>query len=460
MSKCLKVDPEQIYFPGVTSSLPSPTFDPIDILCSICKHILCCPLNIPQCSHLFCSLCLQDWYKSSYNSKSSFNCPMCRAKLSNPNEYSVNSYLQTKIEQLQSRCMNFKEGCPFVVSLKNHRQELKSHLLQCEYQTFFCEFCRGEVIIRDKQLHWSKCDKYVQVCSYCYESFDYQGFERHKQEPNQCKGLLPCPNQCKETPTLGNGIIIEQDNISYLKKEDLLHHYKVCKKRKIECPVCKIEICINALDNHFASQLTDVKHLKHFSQLYEDDMVSAPLDETGVGHVIRQGEYRFFQQNNKKWVPVQVMQSQIGYTFKPVEGSNQSNTVDSNSIKFDYKESLSSSSAPYPYFLLEKCHYRILPFEEGIEKFFFTNQVKHTFKIGDRVSALRPFNTEMRGKITLIDQNQICIDNKEWFHQAQVQALSLTGAQNLPSYSHSSNFRSNQQKRKHQHQHSNVTRVV
>jgi hypothetical protein len=123
-----------------------------EFICAICNGVLEEPLQIFPCEHIYCSLCLNQWFKSNDYTKT---CPEDRQVI-------YDSFLKTPriisnlLAKMIIKCKFCTSGCDGVIKL----EQLASHESKCEYNPFMeikCEKCNA-VVLRN-QLISHICDK-------------------------------------------------------------------------------------------------------------------------------------------------------------------------------------------------------------------------------------------------------------------------------------------------------------
>lgn len=424
MKECLKIDSEQIYIEKDDKSVS----DWIkDLICAICHNIVCCPVNISTCAHLFCRSCLSQWCKSPTLKFSLATCPVCRTALSKLEDYDVNSYIQNKVDQLQVRCPNFNQGCMVLLPLKQHGNEIQNHLHQCEFTSYDCPYCSKSLLVKEKKVHLEVCPNYTIKCQYCSMGFKQAEYKHHLASPQECLGLIGCQNECgnremddRERETLH--IALHDHSINYIAVEEIWDHLMVCPNRKIECPSCGLGISFLQLETHLEENFLEEKHKKYLFSLWKKELEDASLDEQGIGRVCHVGDHRFYQTKNSKWIPIKITKSYRSYEAQeiPTAATEEKSFALSQLTRKKSSQLISRFT-----FSPSRCHRRILAFEKGFEKFLIPSS-NPPLTLGAKVLGIRnlpflPKTTKIRnGIITSIDNQQVCINATEWYHQQDV----------------------------------------
>lgn len=386
LSSCLQIDLEEIHQP-----------DPLvkELVCSICANIVCCPLNLETCVHIFCRECLRRWQSVSGQS----SCPVCRIDFPS---IVINRFLQHRVEQLQVKCPNHLAGCSTLLSLKQHGKERNQHCQDCDFNPFECPHCAYVGLKKQHEEHLLTCPKYSQRCIYCNLFFSQSEFKEHlSQKLNRCVGLTACPNQCViETECWSQFGIIHG---CFVEKSKMNQHLKLCPKQPVICPVCSETFLQSETEMHFRKNLPDEKHIQHYQELWTDEIQEKILDEKLQGQVFQVNDYLFFKDTTTlKWIPVQIIKRQQTFTLQEVVSEK--------------KKSRSFS------FLPSKSQDRIMSFDEGVKKFLATTC---PWTVGNRVRCKK---TGKAGMITAIDHEQVQLNAKEWHHQKDLQLQAPTSS--------------------------------
>lgn len=382
-SSCLKVEVDEI--PDLNS------FTREELVCAICSNLVCCPLNLSVCPHAFCKNCLQRWFELKQHA----SCPLCRVVFPEKSfdEFSINRFLQNKVEQLKMRCPNAIHGCTKLISLKDHGIEKETHfVMECEYVQETCPHCFFAVLRKDEQKHLSVCSQYFITCEDCKVKLTPLEMKSHRAQPNECSGFVPCPNHCDQ---------------KYIHQDQVNHHMSVCSSRKIECPICNE--CFSASDTtkHFQDNIEEPKHQDHLLSLWKSVIQQCVWDQkSGIGKCLQKNDCVFIQdKKDSKWIPVQIIQESMQHVVVAQEVQSKENKPRKIS------------------FVPSKEAKRILSFDDGVNTFWSSNS--SSFSIGSRVRVRS--NDSKVGMVTLIENQQVQLNAKDWYHVSEIQLAPLTG---------------------------------
>ncbi|XP_066936540.1 uncharacterized protein [Clytia hemisphaerica] len=224
--------------------------------CPICLDIVCEAVECKVCHKLYCDECVRELN----------TCPSCRQ----PFNTQPNKNVRQFIGNLKTKCPN--EEC----REKPTRSNLQEHLKKCEWALTLCENegCELEFRRIDLPKHLFDCSYQIVFCRSvgCKESFPRKRFFLHK---NEC---LFSPVRCLDCLQL------------YLKKDETVH-FKMCKRKKIECPICQLEgtrldILHHGVDIHYdnvvtpfyQSMVVSASSSSHQPISQEEDRLFAELD--------------------------------------------------------------------------------------------------------------------------------------------------------------------------------------
>ncbi|KAJ7984703.1 hypothetical protein DPEC_G00357500 [Dallia pectoralis] len=124
-----------------------------DLLCTICRCVLRCPVKV-ACNHVFCKTCILQWLRRQET------CPCCRKPI-NPSCMFVMYGLSKTISRLRIKCNN--EGCSATFPLS----EEFLHSSTCRFQWVPCphQGC-GSVVPRSAlEVHSQHGEPWSQLCS-------------------------------------------------------------------------------------------------------------------------------------------------------------------------------------------------------------------------------------------------------------------------------------------------------
>ncbi|XP_065176956.1 E3 ubiquitin-protein ligase NRDP1-like [Sycon ciliatum] len=114
-----------------------------ELICAICKGVLECPEQAPQCEHAFCSACIREWLVQQET------CPVDRSPLSAQELATAPRILRNLLSRLTISCEFASDGCSQVVKLDC----LQGHQEQCTYNPKIPVACTsgcGSVIPKDE----------------------------------------------------------------------------------------------------------------------------------------------------------------------------------------------------------------------------------------------------------------------------------------------------------------------
>lgn len=98
--------------------------DPIpdSLLCDLCNNVYRCPV-ITSCDHVYCEECLRSWMTNNVH------CPKGCREITFEQNVTHLLPLQILVGQLNTRCVNYAEGCDVVTQLS----DMLAHLEVCDY---------------------------------------------------------------------------------------------------------------------------------------------------------------------------------------------------------------------------------------------------------------------------------------------------------------------------------------
>jgi hypothetical protein len=111
--------------------------------CTICYELATQPVTCTACvTNIGCADCVKKVQEA--NPK----CPWCRANWS---DFTINSSLQQKVEELESKC------CFNECSFEDTYATVQNHILQCDYRLVACEGCKHELVHSILPQHREEC---------------------------------------------------------------------------------------------------------------------------------------------------------------------------------------------------------------------------------------------------------------------------------------------------------------
>jgi hypothetical protein len=319
------------------------------------------------------------------------------------------------VDQLEVACPNVTQGCDIRLPLKSHGEKIQHHLSECGFSTFTCPHCTQSLLLKEKEKHLESCPNHVMKCSFCEAGFHPTAYKHHQSHPSECSGLLPCPNLC----------LTSQEEPQFVPVGQIQEHLIQCPNRAIECPTCLELIRLPYLRSHLETKWKDEKdegkHKEDVFRMWERELKGTSVDENGVGRLLQEGDHRFYQTKNNKWIPIRIKEVQRSFSVQELSFPTDGKKI----------------SQPTKIFHLSPthCHRRFLPFSQGFEKYLVPGHVP--FPLGTKVMGIRfePYGRSAHvrnGIVTSIDNQQVCINATEWYHLHQIRPCP-------PSHS-SSNF--------------------
>ena len=136
--------------------------------CQICFNLAWEPVEIENCSHIFCKFCLNKHLAQRKN------CPVCRQ-----------TSIKVKSSITLSRCCGeFKIkyrniGCKETPSYSNYME----HLEKCKFKKYIClnEGCKYKGIREEVKTHCLNCEFRIIDCKYCHNPVKFCDFETHSK---------------------------------------------------------------------------------------------------------------------------------------------------------------------------------------------------------------------------------------------------------------------------------------
>lgn len=167
---------------------PTEGIDPEDIVsnvdvllglkCQICFNLVWDPVEIKNCSHIFCKYCIK---KSLIRYKF---CPVCK-QTSIKLKPSIS--LKRCCEEFKLKCKN--NGCKETPSYSKYMV----HLEKCPFKKYMClnEGCNFIGVLEKVKNHCLKCVFRIINCDYCHNPVKFCDFKNH------CKTVCPQEYTCK-----------------------------------------------------------------------------------------------------------------------------------------------------------------------------------------------------------------------------------------------------------------------
>ena len=156
-----------------------------ELKCPICLNLVIEPRECKTCNQIFCSNCLETWFKSPAvvrsnqigffgTSNATSSCPMKCPKF----EESISKKLANMISKIKIKCPNNTNGCPNVVQFN----DIFSHLKECPMNEFKCNGCGLKGKLQEIQIHTNLCELIPEVCKLCSKEFIRARLQEHQQE--------------------------------------------------------------------------------------------------------------------------------------------------------------------------------------------------------------------------------------------------------------------------------------
>ena len=136
--------------------------------CQICFNLAWEPVEIENCSHIFCKYCLNK-YLAEHN-----NCPVCRQTFI---KVKSSVTLSRCCGEFKIKCRNF--GCKETPSYSNYME----HLEKCKFKKYMClnDGCKFKGIREDVKTHCLNCEFRIIDCKYCHNPVKFCDFEKHSK---------------------------------------------------------------------------------------------------------------------------------------------------------------------------------------------------------------------------------------------------------------------------------------
>lgn len=201
------------------------------LICSICNDVVCNPLNLEACSHLFCSTCLRKYRNQE--------CPNCRVSLPENKVLATIPFVAQLLAQRQVRCPFMQNGCSWVGMMGTDARNVQLHIDQCIHNPVFrCEQCDTFVAVshRDEHTHHS-CANRLLPCSFCRQMI--RGYEypthisRGEIHGQPCANASYCSFGCYASDV--------SDSILFVfptKESALRHETEDCLRNLVACQLC------------------------------------------------------------------------------------------------------------------------------------------------------------------------------------------------------------------------------
>ena len=222
-----------------------------DFFCPVCTNLLTEPF-LTRCGHYICRMCRDRLLHTSQGS-----CPSCRES-DMLKSARINKYFQRKVNSLQVRCCNYKEGCIWVGEINY----LHDHLEQrC---CIACPYCNKYIQRRKIEDHMKHhCLRRPTTCDYCgYHNMRDIVSENHY--PVCLQFPIHCPNNC---------------TVKKLERCQLQQHLKECPLQQVECPCSNTGCSVQLLRREMAAH-TLQQHNHVLEQITNQAVAITPHPDT------------------------------------------------------------------------------------------------------------------------------------------------------------------------------------
>lgn len=235
-----------------------------DFVCSICHGILMNVIELTTCGHVFCRICIQEWYKTSQA------CPLCKTL------YTIYDMNESKFTDRQLDELNV--SCP-ICDWKGTFGEYKRHLYGseheiCKQMIISCGKCGNMVKNERMSTHYKvDCEFRKISCEQCNHNILYREYDSHKV------------NNCGETE-----ITCENDDCDYTcKRMNMDVHTQECPHEMILCELNNLGCTefvkrkdmkkhVDEYDKHITCALDSIDKLKSEMDLLNDHIETLKLN--------------------------------------------------------------------------------------------------------------------------------------------------------------------------------------
>jgi hypothetical protein len=213
-------------------------------ICMLCKDICFEPFNIPNGDCFICKKCYNIYEKD----QNAF--PQLSQILQDQKPLKIDSLVRV-IYNLKVKCKNRDKGC----TSQGTVQCIQTHMNnECEYQDIQCPNLGCQEIFIRQQLkeHLIKCDFRNEICNDCKLSFPFRHLEQHSTVCPKLK--IKCSQGCGET---------------ILRENESEHFEHKCVKTEITCPFntigCDLKMLRGNLNEHLEKE-----NQYHLLSFFED----------------------------------------------------------------------------------------------------------------------------------------------------------------------------------------------
>ena len=217
------------------------------LLCPLCQGILYEPTVLSNTNNIICCKNCQEKYSEN---KENIYPNKGNKKINNKKAEEI-KIIKNKINNLEMKCKNYKEGCTW----KGKYSEYNEHLNECLKEQMYCIFygCNEKILRENLEKHLNQCKFRIYICDRCGPiSFPPEGQNHEDVCP---KKEIECPNKCGE--------LFERSNLNKHLKE-------YCPLYTIKCPFEKLGCKDLFIRKNYDKKLklNDNKHMMLFINDY------------------------------------------------------------------------------------------------------------------------------------------------------------------------------------------------
>ena len=212
----------------------------IDYMCPLCKGVYYNPV-IDICGHIFCQRCFEIFH-SANQITNELRCPISGVTL--PGVPSQITLISNILDKQTLNCCNRNIGCEWKGLVKDFVSHIEN---DCPKQTLQCSLqgCSSRILRENMKEHLMNCEYRIVNCGFCNISLAFNQLEEHyKSCP---KYLLQCPQSC--------GSMIERDKMDE-------HVAVLCPNTVVTC-----KYSIIGCNEKFLNKETE-EHIRKFSDTH------------------------------------------------------------------------------------------------------------------------------------------------------------------------------------------------